>query len=124
MSNLTEIQQECVTPSGGTYVATNYLGWSMAKTPWEAMGGVELNMQGTIPKVGTRNYNEWTGLVSLYYVPDAEQFAGLRDYAPVDDNDVKIGILLYGSNPDSEHNQKIAHSHMTEGANAILSLET
>lgn len=123
MSNLTEIQQECVTTSGGMYVATNYLGWSMGKTPWEAMGGVTLNMKGTIPKVGTRNYDKLTGHVALYYVPDAEKFAGLSDYAPVDDNYVKIGILLYGSNPDSKHNQKIAHSHMTEGANAILSQE-
>ena len=121
MSNLTENQQKSVTPSGGMYVATNYLSWSMGKTPWEAMGELDLNYQGIRPKVGTNNYNKWTGDVSLYYIPDAEKWGGMCYYTPVDDNDVPIGILLYGTNPESENNQKIAHSHMTKGADAILS---
>ena len=121
MSNLTECQQSNVTLAGGMYFATNCFSWSLGKTPWEAMGNLDLNYQGTIPKVGTKNYKKWTGDVSLYYIPDAEKWGGVTRFTPVDDNNVPIGILLYGTSPDSEHNQKIAHRHMTEGADAVLS---
>ena len=121
MSNLSDSQLKNVTVCGGTYFATNCFSWSLGKTPWEAMGYLDLNYQGTIPKVGTKNYKQWTDNVSLYYIPDAEKWAGCNRYTPVDKDDVPIGVLLYGNDCFNEHNQKIAHRHMAEGADAVLS---
>jgi hypothetical protein len=120
MSNLSERQLKAVTVCGGTYFASNWLSWSLGKTPWEAMGSLDLNYEGKIPKVGTKNYEKWTDNVSLYYIPDAEKWAGVYRYIPVDGDNIPIGILLYSNDSEDEHNQKIVHRHLTEGADAVL----
>jgi hypothetical protein len=86
------------------------------------MGSLDLNYEGKIPKVGTKNYEKWTDNVALYYIPDAEKWIGTRDYAPVDKNDVVCGILLYSNDSESEHNQMIAHNQMGKGYRQAVEL--
>jgi len=99
MSKLSLDQNKHVTSTGGTYIAVNYLGWAMGKTPWEAMARIDLNSSATIPKVGTKRYKEDTAKVSLYFVPDAEKMVGLNRYMPVDENDEPIGSCIYQPEP-------------------------
>ena len=96
MSNLSVAQQKHLTPTGGTYIAVNYLGWAMGITPWEAMARIDLNSSAIRPKVGTKRYKEDTALVSVYFLPDAEKMDGInRHYGPVDANDDPIGSCIY-----------------------------
>lgn len=85
-----------VNNAGAAYLAVNGLGWAVAPTPWEAIAKLDLRgPRKQVPKLGSPAWSEASELVSLFYLPNEEEFAGLEWFAPVDADSKPYGVPLY-----------------------------
>ena len=103
-------KKDYVNTQGAAYFVVNFLGWAVAKTPWEALARLTLNMSGKRVTVGTKPYADQTERVSLYYLPDEDKFKGTNYYAPVDAEGKPYGVCLYAGL--SEHNEEIIKENL------------
>lgn len=97
------MDKEHVNSQGACYFAVNFLGWATAKTPWEALAKLDLNMSGKRVIVGGPKFLDQTEGVNLYYLPDESIFQGTEFFAPVDKDRKPYGIPIYaGLNNNNE----------------------
>lgn len=94
---------------GGCYFACNAYGWKTARTPWEALQG--LDFYPKVPTIRGRKWEEATSLISLYYLPNEDKFQGTSYYAPIDAEGKPYGIPLYAG--IGEHNVSVIHKILT-----------
>jgi hypothetical protein len=87
---------------GAAYLAVNFLGWATAKTPWEAMAALTLNLDSKCPKIGSQEFADQTEGVSLYYLPDERKFKGTSYFVPVDEAGDQYGVPLYCTSRNSQ----------------------
>lgn len=96
---------------GAAYIAVNFLGWAIAKNPWEAMASLTLNLDNKRPVVGSKSFIDQTEGVSLYYLPDESKFKGASYFIPVDESGEPYGVPLYcASRNDSFVKSKLEKS--------------
>ena len=99
--------------AGAAYLAVNYLGWAVAPSPWEAIAKLDLRgPSGKGVKIGSSEWDSASEQVSLFYLPNEEEFAGLDWFAPVDADGKPYGVPLYCGN----HNAALVKARLEKSA--------
>lgn len=91
------IAKKQLTSTGGCYYASNYIGWRIAPTPWEALAGLDLVYSGNTPAIRSDKFKKVTKGVYLWYIPSWKDWSYIDNYAPVKKDGSRAGILLYGN---------------------------
>lgn len=102
---MTKKPKPYVNSQGAAYFAVNFLGWATAKTPWEALAKLDLNMSGKKPTLGSKSYDVQTNGVNLYYLPNESLFTGTNRYAPINEQGGQYGVPIFLGL--SEHSEQV-----------------
>jgi hypothetical protein len=89
--------KDSLTRSGGCYYASNFMGWHIATSPWEAMAGLDLVYSGNNPSIKSEKFLKVTKSIYLWYIPDWKAWDHIDNYAPVKEDGTRAGILIYGN---------------------------
>lgn len=100
-----------VNSTGASYFAVNAFGWATARTPWEAIGKLDLTASGRDPKLGSPKFNDIAGEIQLWYLPNEDDFKGTSCYCPIDKDGNQYGIPLFAG--QGEHNEELVSKLLT-----------
>jgi hypothetical protein len=108
-----KMKKAYVNNNGAAYLAVNALGWAVAPSPWEAIAKLDLRgPNGAGVRFGSSKWDSASAAVSLFYLPNEEEFAGLEWYAPVDADGKPYGVPLYCG----DHNAALVKARLEKSA--------